>query len=218
MLSTSLGFLASAQAQPNFSWGVVYSSDREIQQVKQEREQLLRILSKYRTQAQLFKRRQWYVNVVLFSNEQNAEKARNVINYEYSTEVFVVELKYWCRPNWSQFETQKQGVRYYDCKRGELLQGKTGAIIIDSHQNLPDAQDRIEQLKKPLRNQQHNLAIYYRQGSYHTVVINYANKNEANQKRPDDLSVNGAVEIYQWCPRPILKDNEVYDYIECLFY
>lgn len=216
MLSTRLSHVAfSQQDKPDFLWGVVYSSDEEIQDAKLEIEQLSKRLPQYQTEAKLFKRRKWYVSVVLFLEESDANESKNIIENEYTRGVFVVNLKEWCRPNWSRFTGVLWDIEYYDCKRGEIMEGRTGAIIIKQYRQLEQAQIQIEQLKKQFKKIQHNLAIFYREDFYYTAVINYANQNEANQQRPNNLNVIDAVDIYQWCPHPIPIDNEILDYIEC---
>ena len=65
MLSMSSAQLASSENQ---SAGVVYSSDQNPRKAEQEIEQLPRRLPQYRDRVGLFKRRNWYVSVVLFGS------------------------------------------------------------------------------------------------------------------------------------------------------
>jgi hypothetical protein len=204
MLSMSSAQLASSENQ---SAGVVYSSDQNPRKAEQEIEQLPRRLPQYRDRVGLFKRRNWYVSVVLFPTLSDARRAVNIIDSEYSRGSFVVNLQEWCRPDWTKY---LEDVNYYDCKRGEIIPGRTGAIITNKFSTIKDAKSDLEKLKKnPFQKQQHNLTIFKRGDSYFTAVINYANKEEASQ----NLRGGYAVDINQFCPRPgeLSKD----DYIEC---
>ena len=206
MLSMSSAQLASSENQ---SAGVVYSSDQNPRKAEQEIEQLPRRLPQYRDRVGLFKRRNWYVSVVLFPTLSDARRAVNIIDSEYSRGSFVVNLQEWCRPDWRKNTGAKLGVGY-DCKRGEIIPGRTGAIITNKFSTIKDAKSDLEKLKKnPFQKQQHNLTIFKRGDSYFTAVINYANKEEASQ----NLRGGYAVDINQFCPRPgeLSKD----DYIEC---
>jgi hypothetical protein len=207
MLSMSSAQLASSENQ---SAGVVYSSDQNPRKAEQEIEQLPRRLPQYRDRVGLFKRRNWYVSVVLFPTLSDARRAVNIIDSEYSRGSFVVNLQEWCRPDWNKNTAVLKGVSYYDCRRGEIILGRTGAIIINKFSTIKDAKSDLEKLKKnTFQRQQHNLTIFKRGDSYFTAVINYANKEEASQ----NLRGGYAVDINQFCPRPgeLSKD----DYIEC---
>ena len=207
MLSMSSAQLASSENQ---SAGVVYSSDQNPRKAEQEIEQLPRRLPQYRDRVGLFKRRNWYVSVVLFPTLSDARRAVNIIDSEYSRGSFVVNLQEWCRPDWNKNTAVLKGVSYYDCRRGEIILGRTGAIIINKFSTIKDAKSDLEKLKKnPFQKQQHNLTIFKRGDSYFTAVINYANIEEASQ----NLRGGYAVDINQFCPRPgeLSKD----DYIEC---
>jgi hypothetical protein len=209
ILSISFADLASSQYQSGVDYyGVVYSSDKDIKAALSERDQLPRLLPQYQRQNSLFKRRNWYVSVVVFNNKSDTERARNIIDSEYSRGSFVVNLQEWCRPDWTKYTPVD--VNYYDCKRGEIIPGRTGAIITNKFSTIKDAKSDLEKLKKnPFQKQQHNLTIFKRGDSYFTAVINYANKEEASQ----NLRGGYAVDINQFCPRPgeLSKD----DYIEC---
>jgi hypothetical protein len=211
ILSISFADLASSQYQSGVDYyGVVYSSDKDIKAALSERDQLPRLLPQYQRQNSLFKRRNWYVSVVVFNNKSDTERARNIIDSEYSRGSFVVNLQEWCRPDWTKYTAVLEGVSYYDCKRGEIIPGRTGAIITNKFSTIKDAKSDLEKLKKnPFQKQQHNLTIFKRGDSYFTAVINYANKEEASQ----NLRGGYAVDINQFCPRPgeLSKD----DYIEC---
>ncbi len=207
MLSMSSAQLASSENQ---SAGVVYSSDQNPRKAEQEIEQLPRRLPQYRDRVGLFKRRNWYVSVVLFPTLSDARRAVNIIDSEYSRGSFVVNLQEWCRPDWRKNTGVKLGVSYYDCKRGEIIPGRTGAIITNEFSTIKDAKSDLEKLKKnTFQKQQHNLTIFKRGDSYFTAVINYANIEEARQ----NLRGGDAVDINQFCPQPgeLSKD----DYIEC---
>jgi hypothetical protein len=207
MLSMSSAQLASSENQ---SAGVVYSSDQNPRKAEQEIEQLPRRLPQYRDRVGLFKRRNWYVSVVLFPTLSDARRAVNIIDSEYSRGSFVVNLQEWCRPDWNKNTAVLKGVSYYDCRRGEIILGRTGAIIINKFSTIKDAKSDLEKLKKnTFQRQQHNLTIFKRGDSYFTAVINYANIEEASQ----NLRGGYAVDINQFCPRPgeLSKD----DYIEC---
>jgi hypothetical protein len=208
ILSISFADLASSQYQSGVDYyGVVYSSDKDIKAALSERDQLPRLLPQYQRQNSLFKRRNWYVSVVVFNNKSDTERARNIIDSEYSRGSFVVNLQEWCRPDWTK---HLEDVNYYDCKRGEIIPGRTGAIITNKFSTIKDAKSDLEKLKKnPFQKQQHNLTIFKRGDSYFTAVINYANKEEASQ----NLRGGYAVDINQFCPQPgeLSKD----DYIEC---
>ena len=214
-LSISFADLASSQNKSNNpSFGVVYSSDRDIQQAQGETDQLAGRLSQYQNQAKLFKRRNWYVGVIVFPSPSDAKESLPIIENTYSRGSFVVNLQEWCRPDWNRNTGVLEGVNYYDCKRGEIIPGRTGAIITNKFSTIKDAKSDLEKLKKnPFQKQQHNLTIFKRGDSYFTAVINYANKEEANQKIPNNLRGGYAVDLNQWCPRPgeLSKD----DYIEC---
>jgi hypothetical protein len=209
ILSISFADLASSQYQSGVDYyGVVYSSDKDIKAVLSERDQLPRLLPQYQRQNSLFKRRNWYVSVVVFNNKSDTERARNIIDSEYSRGSFVVNLQEWCRPDWTKYTPVD--VNYYDCKRGEIIPGRTGAIITNKFSTIKDAKSDLEKLKKnTFQRQQHNLTIFKRGDSYFTAVINYANIEEASQ----NLRGGYAVDINQFCPRPgeLSKD----DYIEC---
>ena len=211
MLSISFADLASSQNRYNNpSFGVVYSSDRDIQQAQGETDQLAGRLSQYQNQAKLFKRRNWYVGVIVFPSQSDAKESLPIIEDTYSRGSFVVNLQEWCRPDWNRNTGVLEGVNYYDCKRGEIILGRTGAIITNKFSTIKDAKSDLEKLKKnPFQKQQHNLTIFKRGDSYFTAVINYANKEEARE----NLRGGYAVDINQFCPRPgeLSKD----DYIEC---
>jgi len=217
MLSMSSAQLASSENQ---SAGVVYSSDQNPRKAEQEIEQLPRRLPQYRDRVGLFKRRNWYVSVVLFPTLSDARRAQNIIDSEYSRGSFVVNLQEWCRPDWNENKNKAvlKGVSYYDCRRGEIIPGRTGAIITNKFSTIKDAKSDLEKLKKnPFQKQQHNLTIFKRGDSYFTAVINYANKEEAKKNIPNGKKFRD-VDIKDWCnpsgdPKSgyLAKD----DYIQC---
>ena len=219
ILIMSFADSAFSENPSDFSYGVVYSSDEFIQKAQGEIDQLPRLLPQYRNLGRLFifKRRNWYVSVVVFNNKSDTERARNIIDSEYSRGSFVVNLQEWCRPDWTKYTAVLEDVNYYDCKRGEIIPGRTGAIITNitnEFSTIKDAKSDLEKLKRnTFQKQQHNLTIFKRGDSYFTAVINYANKEEANQKIANNLRGGYAVDLNQWCPRPgeLSKD----DYIEC---
>ena len=105
-----------ASAQPNFSWGVVYGSETNIQEAQTEINQLPGRLPQYRNlERLLFKRSNFYVSVILFPTKQDANNALPIIENEYKRGSFVVPLNHWCRPNWSNYRTAINGISYYDC-------------------------------------------------------------------------------------------------------
>lgn len=221
-LSISFADLASSQNKSNNpSFGVVYSSDRDIQQAKWETDQLAGRLSQYQNQAKLFKRRNWYVGVIVFPSQSDAKESLPIIENTYSRGSFVVNLQEWCRPDWNRNTGVLEGVNYYDCKRGEIIPGRTGAIITNitnEFSTIKDAKSDLEKLKRnTFQKQQHNLTIFKRGDSYFTAVINYANKEEAKKNIPNGKKFRD-VDIKDWCnpsgdPKSgyLTKD----DYIQC---
>ncbi|MBE9243612.1 hypothetical protein IQ223_03330 [Microcystis aeruginosa LEGE 00239] len=212
ILIMSFADSASSQNPSDFSYGVVYSSDEFIQKAQGEIDQLPRLLPQYRNLGRLFifKRRNWYVSVIVFPSPSDAKESLPIIENTYSRGSFVVNLQEWCRPDWNKNTEVLKGVSYYDCRRGEIILGRTGAIITNKFSTIKDAKSDLEKLKKnPFQKQQHNLTIFKRGDSYFTAVINYANKEEARE----NLRGGYAVDINQFCPRPgeLSKD----DYIEC---
>jgi hypothetical protein len=215
MLSMSSAQLASSENQ---SAGVVYSSDQNPRKAEQEIEQLPRRLPQYRDRVGLFKRRNWYVSVVLFPTLSDARRAVNIIDSEYSRGSFVVNLQEWCRPDWTKYTAVLEGVSYYDCKRGEIIPGRTGAIITNEFSTIKDAKSDLEKLKRnTFQKQQHNLTIFKRGDSYFTAVINYANKEEAKKNIPNGKKFRD-VDIKDWC-NPSGDPESGYlakdDYIQC---
>ncbi|GCE60397.1 hypothetical protein [Microcystis aeruginosa] len=221
-LSISFADLASSQNKSNNpSFGVVYSSDRDIQQAKWETDQLAGRLSQYQNQAKLFKRRNWYVGVIVFPSPSDAKESLPIIENTYSRGSFVVNLQEWCRPDWNKNTEVLKGVSYYDCRRGEIIPGRTGAIITNitnEFSTIKDAKSDLEKLKRnTFQKQQHNLTIFKRGDSYFTAVINYANKEEAKKNIPNGKKFRD-VDIKDWCnpsgdPKSgyLTKD----DYIQC---
>lgn len=203
MLSMSVTPLAFSQNQSNFSYGVVYGSDTDIDKAQFEIQQLPLILPEYTNKNYLFKRRQWYASVVLFSNESDANIARSIIEKKYAPGSFVIPLKQWCRNDWINNTGNKKGLDFYDCKTGEILSGKTGAIIIAKFPKIEDARKKLEELNKDkfFKQQQYNLTIFKREDNYHTALINYADDTEANQKIPKIPKKGSyfAVDIKKWC-------------------
>jgi hypothetical protein len=220
-LSISFADLASSQNKSNDSFfGVVYSSDRDIQQAKWETDQLAGRLSQYQNQAKLFKRRNWYVSVIVFPSRSDAKESLSIIENTYSRGSFVVNLQEWCRPDWNENKNKAvlKGVSYYDCRRGEIIPGRTGAIITNKFSTIKDAKSDLEKLKKnPFQKQQHNLTIFKRGDSYFTAVINYANKEEAKKNIPNGKKFRD-VDIKDWCnPSGAPKSGYLAkdDYIQC---
>ena len=113
-LVLSIGLAGQVSSQP-VSYGVVYGSDRGIQEAQWEIEQLPRRLPQYINKNKLFKRKGFYVSVILFPSKQDADNARPIIEDEYKRGSFVVPLNDWCRPNWSNYRTAINGINYYDC-------------------------------------------------------------------------------------------------------
>ncbi len=113
-LMLSIGLAGQVSSQP-VSYGVVYGSDRGIQQAQWEIEQLPRRLPQYGGKNKLFKRKGFYVSVILFPTKQDANNALPIIENEYKRGSFVRPLNDWCRPNWSNYRTAINGINYYDC-------------------------------------------------------------------------------------------------------
>jgi hypothetical protein len=107
-----------ASAQPNFSWGVVYGSETNIQEAQTEINQLPGRLPQYRNlERLLFKRSNFYVSVILFPTKQDANNALPIIENEYKRGSFVRPLSDWC-PNWKNPEKKEKiesGIPYFDC-------------------------------------------------------------------------------------------------------
>jgi hypothetical protein len=113
-LVLSIGLAGQVSSQP-VSYGVVYGSDRGIQEAQWEIEQLPRRLPQYINKNKLFKRKGFYVSVILFPTKQDANNALPIIENEYKRGSFVRPLNDWCRPNWSNYRTAINGINYYDC-------------------------------------------------------------------------------------------------------
>ncbi|WP_288124670.1 pentapeptide repeat-containing protein [Microcystis sp. LE19-131.1A] len=99
------------------SHGVIYGSDRGIQEAQWEIEQLPRRLPQYRGKNKLFKRKGFYVSVILFPTKQDANNALPIIENEYKRGSFVRSLSDWC-PNWKNPEKKEKiesGIPYFDC-------------------------------------------------------------------------------------------------------
>ena len=218
ILIMSFAESASSQNQSDFSYGVVYSSDEVIQKAQGEIDQLPRLLPQYRNLGRLFKRRNLYVGVIVFPSPSDAKESLPIIENTYSRGSFVVNLQEWCRPDWNKNTAVLKGVSYYDCKRGEIIPGRTGAIITNKFSTIKDAKSDLEKLKKnPFQKQQHNLTIFKRGDSYFTAVINYANKEEAKKNIPNGKKFRD-VDIKDWC-NPSGDPQSGYlakdDYIQC---
>ena len=113
-LILSIGLAGQVSSQTP-SHGVVYGSDRGIQEAQWEMEQLPRRLPQYRGKNKLFKRKGFYVSVILFPSKQDADNARPIIEDEYKRGSFVVPLNEWCRPDWRTQKGEESGISYYDC-------------------------------------------------------------------------------------------------------
>ena len=64
----------------------------------------------------LFKRSNFYVSVILFPTEQDANNALPIIENEYKRGSFVRPLNEWC-PNWKNQEKKEKtesGIPYFD--------------------------------------------------------------------------------------------------------
>ena len=105
-----------AFAGSEFSWGVVYGSDTNIQEAQTEINQLPGRLPQYRNlERSLFKRSNFYVSVILFPTQQDANNALPIIENEYKRGSFVRSLNEWCRPDWRTKTGEESGISYYDC-------------------------------------------------------------------------------------------------------
>ncbi|MDB9392753.1 hypothetical protein [Microcystis aeruginosa] len=113
-LILSIGLAGQVSSQP-VSYGVVYGSDRGIQQAQWEIEQLSGRLPQYRNQNYLFRRGEYYVSVIVFPSQIDANNALPIIDNQYRRGSFVVPLNEWCRPNWRNYRTAINGISYYDC-------------------------------------------------------------------------------------------------------
>ncbi len=114
-LILSIGLAGQVSSQP-VSYGVVYGSDRGIQQAQWEIEQLSGRLPQYINQNYLFRRGEYYVSVILFPTKQDADNALPIIENEYKRGSFVRPLNDWC-PNWKnpKKKDKESGISYYDC-------------------------------------------------------------------------------------------------------
>jgi hypothetical protein len=115
-LILSIGLAGQVSSQP-VSYGVVYGSDRGIQQAQWEIEQLSGRLPQYINQNYLFRRGEYYVSVILFPTKQDANNALQIIENEYKRGSFVRPLSDWC-PNWKNPEKKEKiesGIPYFDC-------------------------------------------------------------------------------------------------------
>ena len=116
-LILSIG-LAGQVSSRTLSHGVVYGSDRGIQEAQWEIEQLPRRLPQYRNlDRSLFKRKGFYVSVILFPTKQDADNALPIIENEYKRGSFVKSLNDWCPNRKNPKKKDKEsGISYYDCK------------------------------------------------------------------------------------------------------
>ncbi len=115
-LILSIGLAGQVSSQTP-SHGVVYGSDRGIQEALWEIEQLPRRLPQYINKNKLFKRKGFYVSVILFPTKQDANNALQIIENEYKRGSFVRPLSDWC-PNWKNPEKKEKiesGIPYFDC-------------------------------------------------------------------------------------------------------
>ena len=112
-LILSIGLAGQVSSQP-VSYGVVYGSDRGIQQAQWEIEQLSGRLPQYINQNYLFRRGEYYVSVILFPTKQDADNALPIIENEYKRGSFVRPLNDWC-PNWKnpKKKDKESGISYY---------------------------------------------------------------------------------------------------------
>ncbi|GBD51607.1 hypothetical protein D3800_10690 [Microcystis aeruginosa NIES-298] len=116
-LILSIGLAGQVSSQTPFH-GVIYGSDRGIQEAQWEIEQLPRRLPQYRNlKRSLFKRKGFYVSVILFPTKQDAYNALPIIENEYKRGSFVRPLNEWC-PNWKnpKKKDKESGISYYDCE------------------------------------------------------------------------------------------------------
>jgi hypothetical protein len=113
-LILSIGLAGQVSSQ-TASYGVVYGSDRGIQQAQWEIEQLSGRLPQYRNQNYLFKRGEYYVSVIVFPSQIDANNALPIIENEYKRGSFVRPLNDWCRPDWRTKKGEESGISYYDC-------------------------------------------------------------------------------------------------------
>lgn len=114
-LILSIGLAGQVSSQP-VSYGVVYGSDRGIQQAQWEIEQLSGRLPQYINQNYLFRRGEYYVSVILFPTKQDADNALPIIENEYKRGSFVRPLNDWC-PNWKNLKKKdkESGISYFNC-------------------------------------------------------------------------------------------------------
>lgn len=234
MLSTSFTCVAASQSKPTSNnWGVVYSSDNTLETAKYEINRLPIRLPQYSKQAKLFKRKNWFVSVVLFSNAEEAKKARNVIDNEYSRGVFVVDIRAWCSPDWINPKYSKKGI--IDCNKVEIASNKNGAIIINKEpiNDLPKAKKMLQEIKDMLDKHinagnysafidiEKDVTIFQKGKYFYIAIINYMNEESAQKASnyaPGESTWNnvrtGAKDVKSWCDPKSNVPNKA-GYIEC---
>ncbi len=98
------------------TYGIVFGSDRDVQDAQYEIEQLAMTLPEYRSLGRLFKKDNQYYRVILFRSEEEAERNLNTVSqvYGFIRRDDIRNLQEWC-PNWLQNARTEQTIRYYDC-------------------------------------------------------------------------------------------------------
>jgi hypothetical protein len=219
IFSVTLTDVVFSQELKSNAWGVVYSSDISVQEAKPEIIQLPRLFPQYKNQNRLFKYRNFYVSVVLFPNEKEASNAIKEIGKKYSTGVFKVEIKNWCRPDWTNPKSTKVGI--IDCNKVEIASKKTGAIITNMDKpknNLKEAKDLLNQTKDTLDKLinsgessgfidiEKDVTIFQKGKDFYIAIINYMNEESA-QKASNNAPAGsiwnnvrtGAKDVKSWC-------------------
>ena len=116
LLILIMGKLKIANAQ-EYTYGIVFSSENDIQDAKYEIEQLSERLPQYSSLAGLFRQAQQYHSVILFRSETEAQENLNSVSQVYqfiepSNDIW--DLQEEC-PNWLQNARTAQKIRYYNC-------------------------------------------------------------------------------------------------------
>jgi hypothetical protein len=234
IFSVTLTDVVFSQELKSYPWGVVYSSDISVQEAKPEIIQLPRLFPQYKNQNRLFKYRNFYVSVVLFPNKTDAINAIKKIGEKYSTGVFKVEIKNWCRSDWTNPKYTKVGI--IDCNKVEIASNKTGAIIINMDKPINDPDKAKAMLNKTkgeldkLINAgdssgfidiEKDVTIFQKGKYFYIAIINYMNEEYAqkasNNAPPGSIWNNvrtGAIDVKSWCyPKRNVPNKQ--GYIEC---
>lgn len=103
--------IANAQ---DYNYGIVFGSDRDIQEAEYEIEQLARRVPQYSSLAGLFKKDNEYRSVILFRSKEEANTNFGIVQQVYSSrQLYKWDLQN-CR-DWLQNARSEQQIRYYNC-------------------------------------------------------------------------------------------------------